>query len=150
MCSVCDFTKPCLSLPHKKASRDTIRCWIQQMMIKAGIDINVYKPHSVRSTAASNAKAANASVVEIMQTAGWSSAATKHLQGPSDLNSRAVFSGADIHSISERQFKIFQRASNYNPGNLEKAKSFHRKRRRRVVLIPFKLYFLLPTQPHGF
>ena len=27
--------------PHKKASRDTIRRWIQQMMIKAGIDINV-------------------------------------------------------------------------------------------------------------
>ena len=61
------------------------------MMIKAGIDINVCKPHSVRSAAASNAKAANASLVEIMQTAGWSSAATKHLQGPSDLNSRAVF-----------------------------------------------------------
>ena len=46
------------------------------MMIKAGIDINVYKPHSVRSAAASKAKAANASLVEIMQTAGWSSAAT--------------------------------------------------------------------------
>ncbi|XP_074629610.1 uncharacterized protein LOC141887255 [Acropora palmata] len=52
--------------PHKKASRDTIR----------RIDINVYKPHSVRSAATSKAKAANASVVEIMQTAGWSSAAT--------------------------------------------------------------------------
>ena len=62
--------------PHKKASRDTIRRWIQQMMIKAGIDINVYKPHSVRSAATSKAKAANASLVEIMQTAGWSSAAT--------------------------------------------------------------------------
>jgi len=44
------------------------------MMIKAGIEINVYKPRSVRSAAASNAKAANASL--IMQTAGWSSAAT--------------------------------------------------------------------------
>ena len=40
------------------------------MMIKAGIDINVYKPHSVRSAATSKAKAANASLVEIMQTAG--------------------------------------------------------------------------------
>ena len=46
------------------------------MMIKAGIDINVYKPHSVRSAATSKAKAANALLVEIMQTAGWSSAAT--------------------------------------------------------------------------
>ena len=46
------------------------------MMIKAGIDINVYKPHSVRSAATSKAKAASAFFVEIMQTAGWSSAAT--------------------------------------------------------------------------
>jgi len=46
------------------------------MMVKAGIDINVYKPHSVRSAAASKAKANNASIAEIMQTAGWSSAAT--------------------------------------------------------------------------
>jgi len=46
------------------------------MMVKGGIDINVYKPHSVRSAAASKAKAANASLTEIMQTAGWSSATT--------------------------------------------------------------------------
>ena len=36
----------------------------------------MYKPHSFRSAATSKAKAANASLVEIMQTAGWSSAAT--------------------------------------------------------------------------
>jgi len=46
------------------------------MMNKAGIDINAYKPHSVRSAASSKAKAANVSLVEIMQMAGWSSAAT--------------------------------------------------------------------------
>ena len=34
--------------PHKIASRDTIRRWIQQMMIRAGIDVTVYKLHSVR------------------------------------------------------------------------------------------------------
>lgn len=62
--------------PHKKASRDTIRRWIQQMMLKAGISINVYKPHSTRSATASKAKVSNASLAEIMQTAGWSSAAT--------------------------------------------------------------------------
>ena len=46
------------------------------MMVKAGVDINVYKPRSVRSTAASKAKANNASIAEIMQTTRWSSAAT--------------------------------------------------------------------------
>ncbi|PFX12228.1 hypothetical protein AWC38_SpisGene23852 [Stylophora pistillata] len=62
--------------PHKRASRDTIRRWIQQMMLKAGISINVYKPYSTCSAAASKAKVNNASLAEIMQTAGWSSAAT--------------------------------------------------------------------------
>ena len=45
-------------------------------MAKGGIDVTIYKPHSVRSAAASKAKANNASVTEIMTTAGWSSAAT--------------------------------------------------------------------------
>ena len=45
------------------------------MMVNAGIDINVYKPNSVRSAAASKAKANNSSLAEIMQIAWWSSAA---------------------------------------------------------------------------
>ena len=51
--------------PHKRASRGTIRRWIQQMMMKAGVDMNVYKPHSGRSAAASKAKANNSSLAEI-------------------------------------------------------------------------------------
>ena len=38
--------------PHKRASRDTIGLWIQQIIITAGIYVPVYKPHSVRSAAA--------------------------------------------------------------------------------------------------
>ena len=44
------------------------------MMIGAGIDVTVYKPHSVRSASASKAKANDASLTEIMKTAGWGSA----------------------------------------------------------------------------
>lgn len=62
--------------PHKRAGRDTIRRWIRRVMTKAGIDISIYKPHSVRSAASSKAKANNASLQEIMKTAGWSSSAT--------------------------------------------------------------------------
>ena len=62
--------------PQKKKGRDTIRRWIRQIMTRAGIDISVYKPHSVRSAASSKAKANNASLQEIMKPAGWSSAAT--------------------------------------------------------------------------
>ena len=50
--------------------------WIWQMKIKAGINTNVHKLRSVRLAAASKAKAANVSLVETVQTAGWSSAAT--------------------------------------------------------------------------
>ena len=45
-------------------------------MMLAGVDVSVYKPHSVRSAATSKAKTNHASLDEIMKTAGWSSAAT--------------------------------------------------------------------------
>ena len=62
--------------PHKKASRDTIRRWIQQLTQLSKIDVIVYKRHSVRSAASSKAKANKASLLEIMKTAGWGSVAT--------------------------------------------------------------------------
>ena len=40
-------------LPHKRASRDTIRRWIREKMAEAGVDTSIYKPHSVRSIATS-------------------------------------------------------------------------------------------------
>ena len=69
----------------------------------------------------------------------------KHLQGPSDLNSRRFFFRCGRLQLWA-PVQDLRRASNYNPGNLEKAKNFHWKQRRGVVLIPFKLYFLLPTR----
>jgi len=62
--------------PHKRASRDTIRRWIHSIMKMAGLDVNAYKPHSVRSAATSKAKANHASLDDIMKAAGWSSATT--------------------------------------------------------------------------
>lgn len=62
--------------PHRKASRDTIRRWIQQIMTYAGIDVTVFKPHSVRSAATSKAKENNACISDIMRAAGWTSATT--------------------------------------------------------------------------
>ena len=63
-----------------------------------------------------------------------------HLQGPSDLNSRVFsFSGVDIRSISEHQFKI----SN-GPVTIFQEP----QKRGRVVLIPFKLYFFTDTAAH--
>ena len=44
--------------------------------MNAGVDVSVYKPHSTRSAATSKAKANKATLLEIMKTAGWGSAAT--------------------------------------------------------------------------
>ena len=73
--------------PHKKASRDTIRRWIQQIMASAGIDTTLFKPHSVRSAATSKAKLNNACTADILKTAGWTSATTfaKYYDKPIDI-----------------------------------------------------------------
>ena len=70
--------------PHKQASRDTIRRWIQQIMASAGIDVTVFKPHKVRSAATSKA---NASTADILKAAGWTSATTfaKYYDTPIDI-----------------------------------------------------------------
>ena len=80
--------------PHKKASRDTIRRWIKQIMATAGIDVTVFKPHSVRAAVTSKAKLNNASTSDIMKAAGWTSTATfaKYYDKPIDLAEPLSFS----------------------------------------------------------
>ena len=56
--------------PHKKASRNTIRSCIREIMAKAGVYTSTYKPYSVRLIATSKAKVNNASLQDIMKTAG--------------------------------------------------------------------------------
>ena len=58
--------------PYKHISRETISRWIRSVMETAGVDTQVFKPHSTRSAATSKAKAACVSVHDILQTAGWS------------------------------------------------------------------------------
>ena len=62
--------------PFGKISISTIARWLRTVMICAGVDVKVFKPHSVRSAAASQAKAANVPVSEILSRAGWKSERT--------------------------------------------------------------------------
>ena len=62
--------------PHKKVSKDTIARWIRSVLHVSGIDIVKYSASSVRSAAASKAKAMNVPIMHIMAKAGWSSEAT--------------------------------------------------------------------------
>lgn len=61
--------------PFRPASRDTIRRWVRQQMVEAGIDISVFAPHSVRSAAASKA-ATTLPLMTIVKAIGWASKTT--------------------------------------------------------------------------
>ena len=62
--------------PHKAVSKDTVARWIKTVMCRAGIDINVFGPHSVRSAVTSKAQERAVPIKDIMQTAGWSREST--------------------------------------------------------------------------
>lgn len=62
--------------PHAEVSKDTIARWIKTIMVKSGIDINVYSAHSVRSAASSKARKLFVPIREIMEKAGWSNTST--------------------------------------------------------------------------
>lgn len=57
--------------PYKAASRDTIRRWTRDILTDAGIDMNIFSPHSTRSASASKA-ATKLPLRTILSTAGWS------------------------------------------------------------------------------
>lgn len=72
-------TKP----PIKVASRDTLRRWTKSIMKAAGIDLNIFSPHSTRSASTSKA-ARKLPLSTIVSTIGWAreSTFTKHYQRP--------------------------------------------------------------------
>ena len=59
----------------RAASRDTIRRWIRDVMEAAGIDLNIFNPHSTRSASTSAARS-GVSLRTILRTAGWFSASS--------------------------------------------------------------------------
>lgn len=62
--------------PHKPVSKNTISRWIKLTMKLAGLDTNLFKPHSVRSASTSSAKKAGISIDVIMKSAGWKKEST--------------------------------------------------------------------------
>ena len=57
--------------PHLPVSKDTIARWIRQLLVQAGIDVNIFKAHSVRAASVSTAKNCFVPVQDIMSRAGW-------------------------------------------------------------------------------
>ena len=62
--------------PHKAVSRDTISQWIKVVMLRAGINTDIFTALSVRSASTSKAKMLGVPISLIMQTAGWSNHST--------------------------------------------------------------------------
>lgn len=62
--------------PHGPVSRSTISRWLKTLMLTAGIDINKYTVHSIRSASVSKAKLCCVPIESILKTAGWSTEKT--------------------------------------------------------------------------
>ena len=58
--------------PHDAVSKDTIARWVKETMRKAGLDISIFTPHSVRAASTSKAIRARVPITTILTTAGWS------------------------------------------------------------------------------
>ena len=58
--------------PHRSVSRDTISRWIKTVMRKAGLDVSIFTPHSVRAASTSAAARSKIPLSTILDTAGWS------------------------------------------------------------------------------
>lgn len=58
--------------PYKSVSKDTISRWIKVVLKAAGINTNVFLPHSTRSASTSAVKSKGTSLEVILNSAGWS------------------------------------------------------------------------------
>lgn len=61
---------------YNKVTTSTLARWIKTVLCMAGVDINVFKAHSVRSASSSAAFASGCSIKDILTTANWSNAKT--------------------------------------------------------------------------
>lgn len=62
--------------PYKTVSKSTISRWIKTVLKDAGIDMNIFNPHSTRSASTSKASRSSVPLDTIMKTAGWTQSST--------------------------------------------------------------------------
>ena len=59
--------------PFKEVSRNTLTCWVRQVMAKAGLDISKFSPHGTKAASVSAAHRASVNFDNILKITGWSS-----------------------------------------------------------------------------
>ena len=62
--------------PHRKPADDTLRRWVKCIMIEAGVDTKVFKPHSCRSASSSKAGKAGATLDTVLKYGSWKNVST--------------------------------------------------------------------------
>ena len=62
--------------PYGPISRDTLGRWLKEVMKSAGIDIQRFKPHSVRSASTSAAFSNKVPITSILASVGWKEEST--------------------------------------------------------------------------
>ena len=73
-----------LQRPHKTVSKDTVSRWVKLALSRAGVDVTIFRPHSVRYAATSAASRYRVPLHTILRTAGWTQESTfrKHYNLP--------------------------------------------------------------------
>ena len=62
--------------PHNAVTTSTVSRWLKETLRLSGIDITVYKSHSVRAAATSAAQLLNVTIEDILSAGGWAAAET--------------------------------------------------------------------------
>ncbi|XP_060084159.1 uncharacterized protein LOC132563416 [Ylistrum balloti] len=62
--------------PYKPVSKATLARWIKTTLASAGIDMNIFTPHSTRAASVSAASRLQVPITSILSTAGWSNTST--------------------------------------------------------------------------
>lgn len=65
-----------LQRSHKAVSKDTVTRWVKSALVRAGVYVDVFKPHSVRSASVSAAATSKVPPHTMLRTAGWTREST--------------------------------------------------------------------------
>ena len=84
---------------HDPVSSSTIARWLKTCMLEAGIDINIFKPHSVRGATCSKAAGMGVTTKDILDAADWSSEGTFQRFNNRQNKDSAAFGTAVLSSL---------------------------------------------------
>ena len=97
---------------HDPVTSSTIARWLRTCLQEAGINTEVFKPHSIRGAASSKAAWSGVTISDILQAADWSSEATfqKFYHRMPEDSSKSSFGKAVLSSAASNLHSSFGKA----------------------------------------